>query len=51
MITEQRTSVGDKSCANDRMITDDVAVYLRHNQNYERGMHQALPFATHCDDS
>jgi len=45
MITEKRTSLGDKGSARDSLITDDVAHCLRHNQNYERDMRQALPFA------
>ena len=45
MITEKGTSVGDKSSATDRLINDDVAVCLRHNQNYARGLRQALPVA------
>ena len=41
MVTEKGTLVGDKSSATDRLLTDDVAVRVRHNQNYARGLHQA----------
>ena len=44
MITEIGTSVGKKSSATDRLITDDVAVYLYNNKNYAR---QALPMGFH----
>ena len=41
MITVKGTSVGDKG-ATDRLIPDDVAVCLRHNQNYARDLRHVL---------
>ena len=38
MITEKGTSEGDKGYLADWPITDDVAVCLRHNQNYARDL-------------
>jgi len=38
MIVEKGTSHGDKSYAPRRLITDDVAVGLRHNQSYARDL-------------
>ena len=48
---EKRTSLGDKNSAAARLISDDVAVCVRHNQNYARGLPQALPFAINFDNS
>ena len=50
MITEKGTSVGDKGFVTDRLTNDDVAVCLRHNQNYSRGLRQVLPFARNIDN-
>ena len=41
---------GDKSSAPDRLITDDIAVGMRHNQSYARYVNQALPFARYVDN-
>ena len=49
MITEKGTTVGYKSYATDRLITDDVTVWLRHNLNYARDLRQVLPFARSVD--
>jgi len=51
MITEKGTSVEDTSSATVRHITDDVAVCIRHDQNYARGLRQVLPFARNVDNS
>ena len=50
MITEKGTSVAYKSSVTDRLITDDVGVCLRHNQNYARGLRQPLPFVRNVDN-
>ena len=49
MIIEKGTSVGDKSFATDRVITDAVAVCLYHNQTYVWDLQQALPFVRNVD--
>ena len=50
MITAKETSEGNKSYATDRLITYDVEIFLRHNQNYSRDLRQALPFARNFDN-
>ena len=50
MITKKGTSLGVKSSAMDRLITDGVTVCLRHNKNDARDQQQALLFATNVDD-
>ena len=50
MITEKGTPVGDKGSATDRLVTDDVTVCLRHNQNYARNLGQGLRFARNIDN-
>ena len=50
LITEHGTSVRDPSSASDRLIFDDVAVCLRHNQNYARDLLQALPVARNIEN-
>ena len=49
MITEKRTSLGDKHSATDKLIIDDIMVCVRQNQNYALGLRQALPFARNVD--
>ena len=51
MISEKGTSLGDNSSATDMLKTDDVAVYLRHNQKYARDLRQTLAFAKHVDNN
>jgi len=50
MITENRTTLGDERSATVRVVTDYVAVFIRHNNNYVPGLHQPLPFARNVDN-
>ena len=49
MIIEKGTSLGDTR--SDRLITDDVAVCLRHNQHFAPDLRQAMPFARNVDNA
>ena len=50
IITEKGTSVKGNDSAKNRLITDDVAVFLRRNQNYARGPRQVLHVARNVDN-
>ena len=51
IINENGISLGAKSSATDRLNTDDVIIYIRHNQKNARDLRQALVFARYVDNN